>query len=509
MKFFSSKSTLLTALSFAVFTPLTHAQNEQDALRFSFLQPQGTARSIGIGSALGSVGGDFTSLSVNPAGIGVYRRSEFTFTPSLTFSRTSASYLGNTDEMSGSHFAISNVGLVTTHVPRGRRASGGWTSVSFGIGLTRLADFTRNYDYSGTNTTSSGSFVFEADANDNGLDPDYNSTLGTLAYQTYLLDTLNGQYSTVVRPLSNPNTILPVRQLTSITERGGISELGISLGGSYEDRLMIGGTLGIPIVRYVRSKTYTERDVSGDNNNDFDYFTYSEDLKITGAGVNLKLGFIYKPTNAFRFGAAIHTPTYLSLTDVQNQSLTVNAEGFSSGRAISDAMLENQYDYNLSTPWRGVVSATAFLGSYGFFTADYEYVDYASARFSFDGDKDYQQQVNSTIRNTFQGASNIRTGLELRLDNFQIRGGFGYYGNPYKSGTPSAERLDFSAGFGFRFPKAFIDFGFVHRAYKTSEQPYDLADVNTPGSIYQGLIIPTAQLNTASNNAVVTFGFKL
>jgi len=482
-----------------------HAQDERDAARFSFLQPQGTARSIGFGSALGSVGGDFSSLAVNPAGIGIYRSSEITFSPSLTFSSTSAGYLGHQDDDDGAHFAFTNLGLVTTQVYTGRRAKRtGWTSFSFGIGLTRVADFTRDYSYSGNNSTSSGSFVFEADANTNGLH-DQNTSLGDIGYQSYLInhDSAQNVYYSVV----NPDANAPVGQSTSVRERGGISELGITLGGSYENKLMLGATLGIPIVRYTRTKTFTETDVENANSN-FDYFTYNEDLSTRGAGVNLKLGVIVKPSEMFRFGVALHTPTYLSLTDVQNQNLTANTENWFGLNSAS--MVENQYDYHLMTPWRAIVSGTVFLGKHGFFTADYEFVDYSSARFSFDAaDQNYESEVNDVIRHSLHGASNLRTGLELRFDNFQLRGGFGYYGNPYKGGTDGSDRLDFSGGFGFRFQKAFVDLGFVHHQYKNSEQPYFLPDTNTPGSWYYGLVVPTADLKTGSNTAVLTLGFKL
>ncbi|MFA6798620.1 MAG: hypothetical protein WCR39_04935, partial [Bacteroidales bacterium] len=50
------------------------AQNEQDALRYSFIQTGGTTRSISMGGAFGAVGGDFSSLSINPAGLGIYRK---------------------------------------------------------------------------------------------------------------------------------------------------------------------------------------------------------------------------------------------------------------------------------------------------------------------------------------------------------------------------------------------------------------------------------------------------
>ena len=45
------------------------AQNMVDALRYSSTQINGTARSGGMGNAFGSLGGDFTSVSINPAGL--------------------------------------------------------------------------------------------------------------------------------------------------------------------------------------------------------------------------------------------------------------------------------------------------------------------------------------------------------------------------------------------------------------------------------------------------------
>src|SRR5690606_19671997 len=164
----------------------------------------------------------------------------------------------------------------------------------------------------------------------------------------------------------------------------------------------------------------------------------------------------------------------------------------------------------------------AMLGQSGFFTIDYEFVDYASSRFKFGtsiDEKDYQRFINDRIKSTFQSASNIRMGVEIRLDNLMVRGGFGYYDNQYKKeitsilpgGPPSrindinAQRLAFSGGIGFRFANAFLDLGFVHNRYKNSEQPYSLPD-EAP---YTGIIVPAAQLSTGANNAVLTLGFKM
>ena len=57
------------------------AQNDLDAFRFSQTNWEGTARFMGAGGAFGAIGGDFSSLSTNPAGIGVFKKTEFSLTP--------------------------------------------------------------------------------------------------------------------------------------------------------------------------------------------------------------------------------------------------------------------------------------------------------------------------------------------------------------------------------------------------------------------------------------------
>ncbi len=174
---------LLPALIFG--SVAASAQDITEAYNLSNLTVQGTARSMGFGNALGSVGGDFSSLSVNPAGLGVYRSSELTFTPSLRINATSSEYTTVTTMDNNTHFNINNFGLVFTNAPKGKRYDDrNWKTVSFAFGMNRTADFNRNYTYQGKNTTSSGSQVFESDANLNptGVTDQNSSSLGYMGY---------------------------------------------------------------------------------------------------------------------------------------------------------------------------------------------------------------------------------------------------------------------------------------------------------------------------------------
>mgnify|MGYP001253267024 CR=1 FL=1 len=81
----------ILGIAIAISTTL-NAQNEVDALRYSTQDLSGTARYSAMGGAFGSLGGEFSALSSNPAGIGMYQFSEFTFTPCFNLNSTKSYY---------------------------------------------------------------------------------------------------------------------------------------------------------------------------------------------------------------------------------------------------------------------------------------------------------------------------------------------------------------------------------------------------------------------------------
>ncbi len=476
------------------------AQDYMDALRYSYLSTSGTARGMGIGGALGSIGGDFSSLSVNPAGIGIYKISEFMFTPSLKINSVSGDYLGTSTSTSNTRFNFNNVGIVWTTASRGRRAQRSkWKSYSFGIGVNRLADFNRDYSYSGNNYTSSATQAYAADNSINGPGADPNnpnpSLYGYEGYQAYLTnyDSVSGLFQSIVDPSKG------VKQLTTVSERGGINEVVFSFGGNYMDQLLLGATIGIPIINYSRSSTYSESAIGADSTG-FNSYTYNETLNTSGSGINLKLGMIYKPSEYFRFGVAIHSPTYYTLHDDFSKAITSDISTAPAGtNPYSPSSVSLPLDYNLTTPWRAILSATAFLGTHGFITADYEYVDYSSASFGFDPSYALAQtQSNSDIKSNLQAASNFRVGIEGRITNFfSLRAGYSFMGSPYKSNSTTSNTI--SGGFGFRFDHWYLDAALAHTTYNGIEQPYP-----TDGSFP----VPLATLANSFNNASLTVGFK-
>jgi hypothetical protein len=123
-----------------------NAQNEIDALRYSQQNMFGSARVTSMGGAFGSLGGDFSGLSQNPAGIGMYQFTEVTFSPSFILNNTTsynnkltlvpvADSNGKFDE-DISQGSLGNIGFVFS-TPKDNSE---WKRVNFGIGLNQLAN---------------------------------------------------------------------------------------------------------------------------------------------------------------------------------------------------------------------------------------------------------------------------------------------------------------------------------------------------------------------------------
>ncbi len=502
---------IVAALGAAVLLQVTaKAQGVGDAYLFSNTSAQGSARSLGFGSALGSIGGDASTMSVNPAGLGVYRSSELSFTPSFKINGSSSEFLGQLSSESNVRFNVNHFALVLTDAPKGKRYDRRkWKTVSFGFSMNRIADFNRDYSYAGYTDKTSASLAFENSANADTNNIRNASTPAYMGWETGLLNGYAYHYTTAV-PYGEGIT-----QLLNTKERGGIREYCISLGGNYMEKLLIGATLGIDDLSYNRKTTYTEvlNPAAVNNPYYFKSFTYNDNLDVTGTGVNLKLGVIYKPTDFLRFGAAYHTPTIFNLHEVGTNAIAASyTTGNTYSLSSSNYLPLRTYDYTFFTPSKYILSTSIIIKKVGFITADYEYINYNKASYNLPDTYDATNNItyasnssaiNNEISKTYTSTSNFRVGAEIKLTKeFMIRGGWGYYGNPYKNAAYDAERMDISGGVGYRSKNFFADLGWMHSNYTFKEKPYAGVKAGLEANI------GTATIDQAINNVALTFGLK-
>ena len=493
---------LATALSATMY-----AQSDADALRYSMLDFGGTARSLGSGNAYGAIGGDMSSMSMNPAGLGIYRSSEFVFTPGLLSINTESNYLGQTNTDGRYNFYMSNFGFVFSKINPGKEtATDGWVGGSFGIGYNRLANFNSSTLYSGYNDESSllNTYVDYLNANGgtNPSDAFASDPFGAgLAWETYLINPLPSDSTQYYSVITDGN----VQQTKSIITKGGLNEVAISFAGNYGNRLFIGGTIGIPSIRYSNSTVYTEADIN-QNHSDFEDFTLADYTETNGIGINAKFGLIYKISDYFRVGASVHSPSLFSLSDTYYSSMS---SGLDTSGSYSYDSPTGEFDYELITPWRVIGSAAITLKNIGFISADYEFVDYSEAGFNFNrsldaGDLSYENTVNTNIDTKYGTVSNLRLGAELMYDIFRFRGGYIISGTPFNDGI-AANGADFAkntitAGVGIKEKSYFIDFAFSHAT--TTE--YDIQYIYDNGAgVNEG-----ATIDKSLNNFLLSFGFR-
>lgn len=489
-----------------LFTVQSQAQNQYDALTMGRYSSGTTARSIGLGGTGGAMGADFSSLTINPAGIGVYRNSEITLTPSLRLNNATGSYLGNSETDNFTKFNVSNFGLIFTSAAKGEAYNQkDWKAFSIGIGYNRLADFNANLQYAGSNTEHSLTDLMSEDAIANGIGENIVPPLGFFGWEGFLLD---DNYQSIPRDavLNSGGSLL---QRKFIENRGGIGEWSFSLGGNYKEKLMLGLSLSLVDYKLDRYTRFDEDDETGDLDNDFNYLTYSEMLTTEGIGFNAKLGAIYVVNEQFRLGAAFHTPTWAAFNDLVDYALATNTEQLKSrtGNGLDPLTVLQPTDpytfsYSYTSPWKAVLGATVLLGRSGIISADYELTDYNSMRFNMgEGYEDYAAVVNNAIRETYTMGHTIRLGVEGRKDFFSGRLGFAYHSSPYEQADiMKGSVMDFSAGLGARFGAFFTDLGYRYRMMEYGDRVYPLGSA-TIGN-------PVGLFKTGNSLLALTLGYK-
>ena len=504
---------------FILISAKSFAQVPEDALRYSWYPQAGTARNMAIGGAMGSLGGDITATYVNPAGIGFYKTGEFVFTPGVFLHNNKANFREtiSTNRKSSLNFGATGFVLGNSN----SRKPG--NSNAFSIVINQSANFNNVITYHGLNNYSSFAEQFAEEFAKSGYSIDdvlfSNSPLpygSAPALYTYLIDTatINGHTFVKAAPeylLDSGNAVLQdMRKETG----GGIYDLSFAYAHNIKDKLMLGVALGVPVVDYKSHTTFTETDTSSNVFNHFKSFTYKDDFTTSGVGFNLKLGVIFKPSEYFRIGLAVHTPTYMFLTDTRTSSVNTNLEtptgqpeSFSVTSQTFTNNKEGESKYTQTAPWKAILSASYVFREIenvkkqrGFITADIEYVNHRGSRFSSDNEnitaneKAYYKELNNVVKQQYKGAFNFRVGGELKFNIIMARLGFAYYSKPYKDAAFKASQMLLSGGLGYRNKGFFVDLTYVHRITKDVNFPYRLEDrANTYASLdqKQGNIVAT------------------
>lgn len=484
--------TLLLTLTAAA----AYAQNAYDAYLFSENNYEGTARSVAMGNAFTALGGDLGAVTINPASSAVAGYSQFSITPSLTFSTNTTHgvspwndgtlpYFEKQMKSSRSRFTIPNLGM-TFNWDTGRKS--GLKSMTFGFVLNRTGSWDEDVYASGTNNTTSfmGQMAVEAtDMNYSGMELDADNAWDTMpwkavvGYKSGMISTFGGYDNQFVGAseliYTNPDGSEDIAVGGNLNQSygrrvtGGKYDYVFNFGANISDFLYLGANLGVSTLDYSYGEYFKEtaQDPS-DFAIEFDegvvaYFEqmkYNYSYSASGSGVFAKIGFILTPGAGLRIGGAIQTPT---LTNIEEEWQMSGSTDFSTANISKPAASPiGEGNYTLRTPMRANLGIAYTLGTLAVFSADYEMCNYGGMR--FDGrniDRDYFHEVNNDIRHRYGTGHSFRAGIEVKpTSSVALRAGY--------NTTSSAEKLDYydnvlpatyiqnvSFGLGFNSKKSF------------------------------------------------------
>lgn len=399
----------------------------------------GTARFVGMGGAMGALGADISTISSNPAGIGMITKNEMSLT-------AGASWLGNNSAKGmakGTFAQFDQIGAIASFKMPGRVRY-----LNFGFNYQKKASYDNSF-YGKVFTSASWADQFDAlagEAFDNrnylyGQAETYYNTLYGLADECGLFPwNFEGSHRTdIAKNPSDPNSTLQVT-------RGSLNAYEFNLSMNMEDRFFFGLTLGLDNVDYRRGTDYWEQRTAV--NGDIHDFGYMNEQVVTGNGFNLKFGTIIRPfdSSSFRIGLTIETPTWYNLKYVDDQSLTTKyrwddvkkeytydqANGKYHTYYVYD--LSNSYinylEYRITTPWKVRTQIGSTVGNFFAWGMEYEFANYAGTTMKFPakyGGYNTDEFFTEMTKEILNAQHTVRAGVELKpLRSLALRAGYNF-----------------------------------------------------------------------------------
>ena len=525
------KKTFLLLISGLTFST-SYSQEVSDAIRYAQDNLTGTARFRAMGGAFGAVGGDFSSLSVNPAGSAIFSNNQVGVTFSNQNIKNNSDYFDTQTSDKKNSFILNQAGAI--FVFNDRNPNNNWKKIAIGATYETTNNFNNNVFSAGTNRYNSIDSYFLEYANKgnggapvplefvtlgpNGTITDLYAFLGSnLPSNQYknlggysAQQALLGYEGLILNPEdeTNPNskyiTNVPAQgnylQENNVNERGYNSKINFNIATSYKDRLYLGANLNVHVTDYRRSSSFYE---SNGNplvpSETISNVTFNNELYTYGNGFSFQLGAIAKVTNAFRLGLAYESNTWYELYDEITQSLHTTTEN-SAQQSFSNPVnpkITNVYDsYTLQTPGKFTFSAAYIFGKSGLISIDYAVKDYSNTKFKTTSDYSFEV-LNTEINNQLTNNGELRIGGEYKIKRLSLRGGYRYEESPYENKTTIGDLKSYSGGLGYNLGGTKIDLAYSYTERKSSQ-----------GFFNVGLTDP-AKIKSKLNNVSLTLLFEL
>jgi len=531
MKNYSKKYFMLAALGLMAAPAL--AQETYQDTKLAENQLTGTARYVGMGGAMEALGADISTISSNPAGIGLFHKGQISVSAGVIAqggADTKYSFDGMTmtlDKAKQSHPTFDQMGIVWC--PSANR---GKTYFNVGFNYHKSADFGQILSAANSLGNASQNKITAAKypsvleiSKDNKDVADALWTAVDAGYETAFGKSEDGSQMNYL----NANSFLYGQY-----QHGYIGEYDFNISGGVNNRFWWGLTVGLHDVHYNSNSLYSE---SLENNG---AVRTAEQVKIKGTGFDVKGGIIFRPVadSPFRIGAYFNSPVFYDLTGYYDNDMQVMLTYGGDNPNIKPASAD--YDFRLNTAWKAGVSLGHTVGNYLALGATYEYAwyDHMDNRIKDGGYYDdwygtyYEtsrsdKNMNDNTRNTLKGVSTLKVGLEYKpITNLAVRLGYNYVSpmfdengyrdqTIYSPGVAYATSTDytnwkatnrFTCGVGYNYQNLFIDVAYQYTIQKGDFYPF-MSYTDASDSKYD-CIAPSTEVKYNRHQVMMTVGYK-
>lgn len=489
-----------TALMFAIFFSVGLAaqfQNPDAIPLFERTSVGGTG--AGAGGAYSSVGGDISSISLNPAGLGLFKASDICITPGLRVVHDQSAYDGSSQNTNHNILEFAQAGAVFTIDLKKKSGPGSshfaLKSITFGINYQTDNSFDKIQSFNYLNTSHSLIDNYVNGINKGSQFPDA---------------VLFNAAGIIVNPVGSSsyysNVKAPIQQHGTISTNGGINDLGIGMGANLGDKLYFGINLGIPLLNYSVNTIVSETNPNlNDSITHFQGYQLNANVNESGVGITGKLGLIYMPESWMRVGISYALPTWYFLTENYNSSLIYSFDTMSQGPVEYDGSADPIH-YRIRTPMKGIIGASFYLNENSFLSADYEFQNLGSTRYYFTdpgSSSIYPSIMNSYLKAVYGFSHALRVGIQGGIKKLRLRAGYSYTNSPIKIGQNYTDAQYNQAiqtatiGAGIKFKVFYIDLAYV--------LTYSKEDINP------NYVIPLDQINSTymTHSLLLTLGVRM
>ena len=399
----------------------------------------GTAKFNSMAGSMGALGGDLSAITVNPAGTGVFITGDVSATLAVQGNKNNSNLFGKSFESSYNNTNLGQVGGVVSFETN---SNSPWqfVNLAFNYSTKNLEDYVQ---------TPGNRSIKEAVQYESG-----GATVNDfLVYNGHAYD-----------------------------RTGTASNLNVSLGGNYENKIYVGAGLNFKTAELEQSDFFQYQ---LQNLGEYAYYQkqYSP-YRESSNGFSASVGIIGKINNNIRLGVAVESPTFWNLTRTYTEYSN-----------YSNGIYYDIYDETrkLTTPMKLTLSGAVVASKNFAINVDYtlgvtkpKYKD--PGEFP-NGDPSPEKQLNDYFSSDYKNTSDLRIGAEYRVAGFRLRGGYGLEASPFKNSSILAynstgvsgsyglnspyvgKRETLAGGLGYDFKAFYIDAG-IQSITSTYDNPF-------------------------------------